>query len=129
MNIKIQKYLPLIALLMIVLPVAVLAAGNNYGLDVAAEAAGLKDGKINDWRDIFVVVINGVLMLLGFLSLSITIYGGFMWMSSAGDEKKVATAKDIIKAGVIGLIVILLSLAITNAVFGFMGVKLTTWSG
>jgi hypothetical protein len=122
---KIQKFLPIILLWLIVIPWIALA--DNLGLDKAAGIAGLKGGKINDWKDLFVVIINAVLMTIGFISICITIYGGFTWMTAAGDESKVATAKKIIAAGVMGLVVILISIAINNAIFGLMGVKLTTW--
>ena len=52
-------------------------------------------------------VANVVLSMLGVLFISYTIYGGFLWMTSAGNEEKVAKGKKTITQGIIGLILIL----------------------
>jgi hypothetical protein len=40
------------------------------------------------------------------------VWGGFTWLTSGGSEEKVESAKKIISAAIIGLIVVLLSWAI-----------------
>ncbi|MFA5134965.1 MAG: pilin [Patescibacteria group bacterium] len=65
--------------------------------------------------DLEATVINIVQWVLGFLGLVAVIMiliGGFQWMTAGGNEEKVASAKKIISAAVIGLIVILLAWAI-----------------
>ena len=59
-------------------------------------------------------VIQLVLGLLGLIALVIVLYAGFMWMTSAGNEEKISQAKKILTAGVIGLLIILASYAITS---------------
>lgn len=65
--------------------------------------------------DLESTVINVVQWVLGFLGLVAVIMiliGGFQWMTAGGNEEKVASAKKIISAAVIGLIVVLLAWAI-----------------
>ena len=58
--------------------------------------------------------INGLLALMGLLFLVLMIYGGFTWMTAAGNEDKVKKAKGIVKGAAIGIALILLALVITN---------------
>jgi hypothetical protein len=44
------------------------------------------------------------------------IYGGFLYVSAAGNSEKIENAKKIIMYAVIGIIVILLSFAIVNTI-------------
>jgi len=63
-------------------------------------------------------VIQLVLGLLGLIALVIVLYAGFMWMTSAGNEEKISQAKKMLVAGVIGLVIILASYAITSFILG-----------
>ncbi|MCH7492620.1 Ig-like domain-containing protein, partial [Patescibacteria group bacterium] len=65
--------------------------------------------------DLLSTVINVVQWALGFLGLVAVIfimYGGFIWMTAAGNQEKVAKAKQIIQRAVIGLVIVLLAWAI-----------------
>lgn len=65
------------------------------------------------------VIINIVKILLGFLGLIavlIVLYGGFQWMTAAGNEEKVSSARATLTAGLIGLIIILSAYAIATFV-------------
>lgn len=69
--------------------------------------------------DIKSVVINIIRLLLGFLGLVaviIVLYGGFQWMTAAGNEERVASARATLTAGLIGLIIILSAYAIASFV-------------
>jgi len=44
------------------------------------------------------------------------IYGGFLYVSAAGNDEKIGKAKKIIMYAIVGIIVILLSFAIVNTV-------------
>ncbi len=51
-------------------------------------------------------IVSIALSLLGVIFLSLTLYGGFLWMTAQGDESQVEKAKGVIKNSVIGLIII-----------------------
>ncbi|MCK5416807.1 hypothetical protein KAI92_05270 [Candidatus Parcubacteria bacterium] len=51
-------------------------------------------------------VIKAILGLVGSLALLMFIYGGFMWMFSAGNKERVQKGKDVIIWATVGLIVI-----------------------
>ena len=59
-------------------------------------------------------IIQVFLGLLGLIALVIVLYAGFRWMTSGGNEEKIAQAKKILMAGVIGLIIILTSYIIVS---------------
>ncbi len=66
---------------------------------------------------ITVNVIKWVLGFLGLVAVIMIIWGGVTWMTSAGNEEKVRKAKDILRAAIIGLVVVLLSWAMVTFVF------------
>lgn len=80
--------------------------------------------------DITVVVlriVRAVLALLGIIALIIVLYAGFVIMTSGGDEEKIATGKQILVNGVIGLTIILSSVTIVHFVIN--GLKDATGLG
>ena len=52
-------------------------------------------------------IINLSLTFLSILAVCIVLYGGFIWMKSNGSETEIEKAKKILKAGAIGLVIIL----------------------
>lgn len=69
-----------------------------------------------DIRIRVIKIINTVLTLLGIITVIIILYGGFRWMTSAGNEEAVKDAKNILKNGVIGLIIIAFAWSVTRFV-------------
>lgn len=61
-------------------------------------------------------LIKTVIRFLGIVAVIVVLYGGFKWMTASGNDEKVADAKRILIAGLIGLAIVLTSLAITNFV-------------
>jgi len=86
------------------------AAEINTNLQPIGSITGLGSADI---RTIVARIIYVALGLLGTILLVIIIYAGFLWMTAGGDEEKVSRAKNLIKNGIIGLIIILASYAIT----------------
>ncbi len=68
----------------------------------------------DDPRNIAANVINIILGFLGILAVVLILYGGFKWMTAAGNEDKVSEAKKLLVAGVIGLIIILAAFALST---------------
>lgn len=71
---------------------------------------------VDPWNMVF-LVIRYALSFLGFVFVLLTIYAGALWMFSGGEENKIETAKSILTASVIGVLIILLSYSITFFVF------------
>ena len=67
-------------------------------------------------RDTIAGIINIALGFLGILATRLILYGGFEWMTSAGNTDKIDKANKIISAGVIGLAVILTAYAVSRFV-------------
>jgi hypothetical protein len=63
-------------------------------------------------------IINIVIGFLGIVAVVIVLLGGFKWMTAGGNDEKVAEAKKLLIAGVIGLAIVLSAYAITSFVIG-----------
>lgn len=61
-------------------------------------------------------LIKTVIRFLGIIAVIVVLYGGFRWMTASGNDEKVAEAKRILIAGLIGLAIVLTALAITTFV-------------
>lgn len=92
-----------------------LAAGpvwaQDYGLGAAAGGTGLVSKTLPQYLG---GVVGAVLALVGTLFFLLMIYGGLMWMTSAGNEKQSTQAKDLLVAAVIGLLIVFAAYAITS---------------
>lgn len=45
--------------------------------------------------------------MIGVIFLCYTVYGGFLWMTAAGNDDKVSKSKNIIRDGIIGILITL----------------------
>lgn len=94
-------------------PFATMGANRpDFGLNEIGESLGLSTN-----QNIKQVVANIIRVLLGFLGIIavvIVLYGGFQWMTAAGNEEKVTSARATLTAGLIGLIIILSAFAIAS---------------
>lgn len=69
--------------------------------------------------DIAVIVgriIKAALSILGVIFLIITLYGGWLWMTAAGNEQRLDRAKSLLRDSIIGLIIVITAYAITTFV-------------
>lgn len=69
-----------------------------------------------DPRVIAARIVRTALGFLGIIALGIVLYAGFLWMTSAGNEERIAKAKKILTNGVIGLVIIAMAFGITQYV-------------
>ena len=108
------------ALLSLALFGAKFALAQDFGMDAVGN--GLSGTlSTDDPRTIAGRIINIALAALGVIALGLVIFGGFIWMTSEGDEEKISRAKKILKNGVIGLAIILASWAIATFVLSKLG--------
>lgn len=88
--------------------------GGGTGSDTTfATDAGLQGGNLVDTIE---AVIKTLLGFLGIVAVIMIMLGGFKWMTSQGDDKKVGDAKKLIYAGIIGLIIVIAAFAIATFV-------------
>lgn len=73
---------------------------------------------IDDPREIIGNVIRAILGIVGSLALAIFIFGGFTWVTSAGNDEKIKKGKEMITWAAFGLVVIFLSYALVTFVIG-----------
>ena len=69
-----------------------------------------------DPRIIIARIIQYALGLLGIIAVSLIIYGGFLWMTSAGNEERLERAKKVLRDAAIGLAIILAAFGIATFV-------------
>lgn len=87
-------------------------------LEVTARAAGFAEPK--SLPEIIGALIGVFLSFLGIIFLCLIIYGGYLWMTSAGNEPKIYKAKQVLTSATTGLIIVLSAYAITQFVFTAM---------
>ena len=72
-------------------------------------------------RDFIVNAVNFGLGFLGLIAVIVVIYGGFMYVTAAGEEEKTTKGKQSIMYAMIGIIIILVSYALVNTVIKGVG--------
>ncbi|MBI2633182.1 MAG: hypothetical protein HYW78_02205 [Parcubacteria group bacterium] len=108
-------------LLFISLPLFVFAQPElNSGLGAFANETNLGNA---DLPSVIGRVVKLVISFLGLIAVLIILGAGFMWMTSGGNEEKVKKAKKLMIAGVVGLIIVILSYSIASFVLSrFTGI-------
>lgn len=90
------------------------ALDGQIGLDQVSQSyGGANRDDVKDVRSIVAQVINAATMLLGAIFVVLIIVAGYLYMTSAGNEKQIDKSMSYIKTGVIGLIIVLMAWSIT----------------
>lgn len=93
-----------------------LATGVTDAMKKPLELFTLPTGGSNPENKVVDVIgktIGVFLSVFGIIFLSLMIFGGYKWMMASGREEEVKSAKDTIRAAIIGLIIVVMSYAIT----------------
>jgi hypothetical protein len=77
---------------------------------------GANFGEPRDPRSVAATIIQSMLGLLGILMITYLIYGGYLIMTSAGQEEKLTKGKSVIRNAVIGIAIILSAYGIARLV-------------
>jgi len=85
-------------------PALAQVAIGNYGATFGLGTA--------DLASTIIKIVQWVLGFLGLIAVIMIMYGGFIWMTAAGNEERIKKAKKIIVRAVIGLLIVLLAWAI-----------------
>jgi len=83
-------------------------ATDKYGLEEAG--SGLSKTPLSGRVS---TMIGALVGFVGVIFLVLMIYGGLTWMTAGGNEEKVGKAKKVIVNSTIGLVIVMLSYAIT----------------
>ena len=108
---KITKHLLSLAIVLtvVVAPALTLAAGTlNVDTDLGGSvvSSNLNLGSKSPVT-IATNLINTAMLFLGLVAVVIILMGGFKWMTAGGSEDKIAEAKKLMSAGIVGIVIIL----------------------
>lgn len=87
---------------------------SNFGLNNFAAETNL--GTDIPLIETIARIINILLGFLGVLAVLLVLWGGFKWMTAAGNEDQISEAKKLMGAGVVGLAIILAAFAVASFV-------------
>lgn len=102
---------------------------SETGLKNMANETGYTKQKIFNSADSINTSVGGIiqlaLSLTGLVFMIFIFYGGILWMTAAGTEKRIDRAKKIMSESIIGLLIVFLAYAITFFIINvFSGQKL-----
>jgi len=92
--------------------------GADTGLDKTAAGGYGTLPKDTNLSSIIGKIVGTALAFLGVIFFVLIIMGGYMWMTSMGNEQSTTKAKDILLAAVIGLFIVLIAYAATMLISG-----------
>lgn len=96
---------------LIAVPVATLAQNQNF-LENVADSANIDTSR--ELPEIIGGFINVLLSILGIVAVVLVLWGGFLWMTAAGNPDQVDKAKKLLYSGIIGLVIIFAAFAIAR---------------
>lgn len=109
-----MPYLGLTGLLLLAFaPTTALAL--NIGNQEVGNSIGFSDKPLAEQ---ITTILQYILGFLALVAVIMIIYGGIIWLTAAGNEERVGSAKKVISAAIIGLVIILLAWAIVWFVAG-----------
>ncbi len=111
-KIAVSSALPITALS---LPFSAMAAGTLVPTQISG---------INDITQVIRNAIRFILLIAFVLAFIFLLIGGIRWITAGGDEKAVSSARGMITAALIGLVVVLVSYALIVLVENFFGVSI-----
>ncbi len=91
-----------------VLPVLALETGLEYGTYTGLGTKDIRQG--------IMTIVNVLMGFLGIIAIVGIIAGGFIMMTSGGNQEKTATGQKAVAAGAIGLVIIFTAYAIATFV-------------
>lgn len=92
----------------------------NFGAGLKTLESVAKDNELNtskaSTKEILQTIVKWLLTLTGTIATISLLYGGFLYITSQGEESKAEQAKNIILYSVIGIIIIGISAVVVNVV-------------
>ena len=88
----------------------------DYPTDIKSATNGNES-----FRSVALTFINFFLFFLGLVATAFIIFGGFLYVTSRGDDQAVEKAKKILTYAAVGIFVILISFALVNTLLQSAG--------
>ena len=102
---------------------------NKLANNNSCQGTGVRCESNIDIPELFRTVINYALGIAFFVAVIYLIYGGFLYITSAGNEESAEKGKNAIVYSLIGIIVIVLSFVIVSAVYRFVATNNASGGG
>jgi len=119
-----KKIIYTIATVILLFPVFVFAAnGCPEGVEEDSICLTNPIQSTHDLREIFGLVINRGMGIVGSVALLVFIYGGFMWLVSAGNQDRIKKGTQAMMWAIIGIFIIFSSYAIIVLVLAALGAE------
>lgn len=115
---KLKRFSPFLAeIIALAVPSAAFAQANVVPVTIRP---------INNILNVLRAVIQFILVVAFVLAFIFLLIGGIRWITAGGDEKGVASARNMITAALIGLVVVLVAYALIRLVEIFFNVNIIT---
>lgn len=75
-------------------------------------------GGATDIRTLVLTIVNYILGFLSVIAVIMIIFGGMLYVTAAGKQESIDKGKKIIMYTIIGIVIIMLSFVVVNAVLG-----------
>ncbi len=92
-------------------------ASTKEVLDIGVAASVLNKLSSTDVKIVIGTAIKAVMTLMGSIALAMFIYGGVLWMSSAGNAERSKKGLQVILWAALGMFMILISYAVVRFIF------------
>lgn len=99
------------------------------GLSEVGRVYGDTGSGAQDIRYIVARIINIILGFLGVIFFGLTVFAGFKYMTSAGNEEEVKKSLTLLRNAIIGLVIILVSWTITRYIMLSIGGAVNNTAG
>jgi glucose uptake protein GlcU len=91
--------------------------------------SGQKIATIDCFKIVFSNLVSALVLFVGLIALTMFIIGGYKFMNSSGDPKKLESAKHNFTYGLLGLSIVLLAFLIVKIIATVTGVPCITSFG
>lgn len=111
-----QIFIVLSLIFVLILPCIVFAGTPMDGLQKVQENSGYQEASKTTFASNLGTIVQAILGFLGIIFLGLTIYGGFKYMTAAGNQNQVDDAIKTIRNAIIGLILVMSAYGIYKVV-------------
>jgi len=71
-----------------------------------------------NWQNLFQNIIHTLLIVIGAVSLIVMIFGGYQYITSAGNPEQAGKGKNMLLGAIIGMVIAFAAYVIVNEIIG-----------